>query len=91
MYSKNNNIDKVNDDGNENSAAGNYRLNNNNATTSESLEYKAKIMEGIPDNYSRLDVEIVAPLKCLSNVWRFFDLPLISCKIELDFSWEENL
>ena len=30
-----------------------------------------------------LDVEVVAPLKCLSNFWRSLDLPLIKCELEI--------
>ena len=64
------NRDEVNDDANENNDAGNYRINNNKMTTSKSF---------------RLDVEVV-PLKYLSKFWRFLDLSLINCKIELDLS-----
>ena len=35
---------------------------------------------------SRLDIEVAVPLKCLSKFWRFLDLPLINCEIELDLS-----
>ena len=30
------------------------------------------------------------PLKYLSNFWRFRDLPLINCEIELDLSWSKE-
>ena len=33
-----------------------------------------------------LNVEVTIPLKYLSNFWRFFDLPLINCNVELDLS-----
>ena len=26
----------------------------------------------------------------MSNLWRFLDLPLINCKIELDLSWSKE-
>ena len=29
-------------------------------------------------------------VKYLSNFWRFLDLPLITCEIELDFSWSKE-
>ena len=32
-------------------------------------------------------MEVVVPLKYLSNFWKSLDLPLINCEIELDFSW----
>ena len=73
----------MNDDANENNAAGNYRINNNKATASKSFEYKTKIKESMPANDSRLDTEIVVSLKYLSNFWRSLDLPLINCEIEL--------
>ena len=30
------------------------------------------------------------PLKYLNHNWRFFDLPLIKCKIELDLAWAKK-
>ena len=32
----------------------------------------------------------VVPLRYLSNFWRFLDLPLINCKVELDLSWSKE-
>ena len=29
-------------------------------------------------------------LKYLMNFWRFLDLPLINCEIELDLSWSKK-
>ena len=37
-----------------------------------------------------LNIEITTPLKYLSNFWRFLDLTLINCEIELDLSWRKN-
>ena len=37
-----------------------------------------------------LNVEVTIPLKYLSNLQRFLDLPLINCKIELDLSWKKD-
>ena len=37
-----------------------------------------------------LSVEVTIPLKYLSNFWRFLDLPLINCEIELDLSWTKD-
>ena len=74
---------------NENNC-GNNRINNGQAITSKCFEYKAKIV-GIPqyDN-NTLDVEVVVPLKYLSNFWRSLDLLLITCEIELDLSWSKE-
>ena len=78
--------DEVNDDANENNDSGNYRINNNKRTTSKSFGGKTKIMGSEPDNNSKLDIEVVVPLKYLSNLWRSLDLLLINCKKELDLS-----
>ena len=37
-----------------------------------------------------LNAEVTIPLKYLSNFWRFLDLPLINCDIELDLSWTKD-
>ena len=47
-------------------------------TTSESLEYKTKLIGSTPDDNNILDAKNVVPLKCLSNFWRSSDLPLIN-------------
>ena len=35
----------------------------------------------------RVDVEIMVPLKYLSNFWRTLEMPLINCKVELILDW----
>ena len=62
-------------------------INNNKTITSKYLEYKIKIIGRTPDNL--IDTEIVVPLKYLSNIWRFLDLSLINCELELDLSWSK--
>ena len=37
-----------------------------------------------------LNNEVTIPLKYHSNFWRFLDLPLIDCEIELDLSWAND-
>ena len=54
--------DKVNDDANENNDD-DFRINNNETTTSKSFEYKAKMIRNITADNSRLDAEVVIPLK----------------------------
>ena len=81
--------DEVNNSANEIDDNDNKR-NNDKATTSKSFEYKTKMIGTKPNDNSRLNVEVVVPLKFLSNFWRFLDLPLISCKIELDLTWLIN-
>ena len=63
------------------------RINNNKKMTSKSFKYKTKIIESTPNNNNTLDAEVIAPLRCLSNFWRFLNFPLINCKIELDLTW----
>ena len=58
----------VNDDANKNNDAGNYRIDNNKTTTSKPSEYKTKVTGSVPDKNSRLNAEVVVPLKYLSNV-----------------------
>ena len=36
------------------------------------------------------EVEIIVPLKYLSNYWRFLELPLINCEITLILTWSAN-
>ena len=35
-------------------------------------------------------VEIVVPLRHLSNFWRTIDKPLINCEMDLILTWSEN-
>ena len=54
---------EVNDSDNEDDAANIYRINNNKTATSKSFEYKTKIIGSISNNNSRLNAEVVVPLK----------------------------
>ena len=36
------------------------------------------------------DVEIMVPLKYLSNFWRTLEMPLINCEIELILTWSKD-
>ena len=38
---------------------------------------------------SSLKVEVIISLKYLSNFWRYLDIPMISCELELDLSWQK--
>ena len=75
--------DEINHDANENNAANNRR-NSNKPRASTPLEYKTKFIGNTPNNNNILDVKVVAPLKYLSNFWRYLDLSLINCEIETD-------
>ena len=74
----------MNDDASE-SIDGDYRINNEKTTTIESFEYIRKIGY-TANNDSRLDAEVVVPLKYLNNFWISLDLPLINFETELDLS-----
>ena len=41
-------------------------------------------------NTGTLNLEIAAPLKYLSNIWRTFETPLINSKISLDLAQPGN-
>ena len=77
--------DDVNDDENEidNDI---YRINNNKTITNKSFEYKTKIIGRTLVDDNALKAEVVVSLKYLSNYWRFLNLPLINCEVELDLS-----
>ena len=32
----------------------------------------------------------MVPLKCLSNFWRTFKMPLVNCEVELILNWSAN-
>ena len=79
-------IDVINDSVIEINSAGDNR-NNHKTITSNSFEYKTKIIGRTPDDNNTLDTEVVVLLKYLSSFLGFLDFPLISCEIELDLSW----
>ena len=49
---------------------------NDNIADSESFKSKVKITEKTPNNGIKKDVEIIVPLKYLSNFWRTLAIPL---------------
>ena len=51
--------------------------------SSESFKYKVNITGKTPNNGNTKDVEIIVPLKYLSNFWRTLEMPLINCEVEL--------
>ena len=53
---------------------------NNNITDSESFKFKVKITGKTPNDGNTKDVEIIVPLKYLSNFWRTLEMPLINCE-----------
>ena len=68
----------------------------NGANATDSFNFKTKITgQTAADNNNgniagRVDVEIMVPLKYLSNFWRTLEIPLINCEIELILTWSAN-
>ena len=56
---------------------------------SASFKYKEKLT-GQTRNNGRKDIEIMVPLKCLSNFWRNLEMPLINCEINIFATWSEK-
>ena len=63
---------------------------NDNLVSSESFKYKVNITGKTPNNGNTKDVEIIVPLKYLSNFWRTLEMPLINCEVELILTWSKN-
>ena len=62
----------------------------NGANATDSLNLKTKIA-GQTDDDGRIDnVEIMVPLKYLSNFWRTLEMPLINCEVELILRWSAD-
>ena len=62
---------------------------NNNLADSKSFKYKVKITGKTPDNGNTKDIEMLVPLKYLSNFWRNLEMPLINCEVELILTWSK--
>ena len=63
---------------------------NDNLANSKSFKSKIKITGKTPDNGNEKDVEIMVPLKYLSNFWRILEMPLINCEVSLNLIWPPN-
>ena len=63
---------------------------NDNLTDSESFESKIKIIENTPADGNTKDVEIIVPLKHLSNFWRALEMPLINCEVNVILTWSST-
>ena len=59
----------------------------NNLT--DSFNFKVKIT-GQTENDGTKDVEIIVPLKYLSNFWRTLEMPLINCEVNLILTWSST-
>ena len=59
------------------------------ANLTGSFNFKAKIT-GRTGNGGTKDVEIIVPLKYLSNFWRTLEMPLINCEVNLILTWSST-
>ena len=59
----------------------------NNLT--DSFNFEVKITDQTGDDGTK-NVEIMVPLKYLSNFWRTFEMPLINFEVNLILTWSEN-
>ena len=68
----------------------------NGANATDSFNFKTKITDQTAANNDngnipgRIDVEIMVPLKYLSNFWRTLEMPLINCEVSLILTWSAN-
>ena len=63
---------------------------NDNVADSESFKSKIKIAGKSPNNGNEKDIEIMVPLKNLSNFWRTLEMPLVNCEINLILIWSST-
>ena len=71
-------------------------LDNNNAIIdftknrlTHSFNFKVKITGQTGDDGTK-NVEIMMPLKYLSNFWRTLEMPLINCEVNLILTWSST-
>ena len=71
-------------------------LDNNNRITfftaanlTDSFNFKARITGQTGDDGTK-NVEIIVPLKYLSNFWRTLEMPLINCEVNLILTWSST-
>ena len=47
-------------------------------------------MRGQTEDDGTKNVEIMVPIKYLSNFWRHLEMPLINCEVNLILTWSEK-
>ena len=60
---------------------------NDNLENSASFKFKVKITGKTAAADNTKDVEIIIPLKYLSNFWRTLEMSLINCEVNLILTW----
>ena len=63
---------------------------NGNLADSELFKSKVKITGSTPDNGDTKDVEIIVPLRYLSNFWKTLEISLINCEVNLILTWSST-
>ena len=63
---------------------------NDNSANFESFKAKVKITGDTPADGNTKNVEIIVPLKYLSNFWRTIEMPLINCEVNLVLTWSKD-
>ena len=58
--------------------------------TTDSFKYKAKMTGQTNDDGEINGVEIMVPLKYLSNFWRTLEMPLINCEVKVIMTWSAD-
>ena len=58
----------------------------NGANSTDLFNFNTKIT-GQTNNDGTINVEIMVPLKYLSNFWRILEMLLINCEVELILTW----
>ena len=67
-----------------------YYKDDPNDNIEDSKSFKVKIPGKPPDDGNTKDVEIIIPLKYLSNFWRTLEMPLINCEVNLILTWSKD-
>ena len=63
---------------------------NGNLADSKSFKSKVKMTGSTPAGCNTKDVEIIVPLKYLSNFWRTLEMLLINCEVNLILTWSKD-
>ena len=63
--------------------------NFHDADSSTLFKFKQEI-KGVTGDGDTKNVEIMVPLKCLSNFWRTLEMPIINCETNLVLTWSEK-
>ena len=62
----------------------------NGANATDSLNFKTKITGQTDNGRKTKNVEIMVPLRYLSNFWRTLETLLINCEVNLILNWSAN-